>query len=658
MDGNRLNNETSPYLLQHAHNPVDWFPWGEEAFSKAEKENKLVIISIGYSACHWCHVMAHESFEDEQVAEVMNNHFVCIKVDREERPDVDKIYMEAVQLLSGQGGWPLNCVALPNGQPIWGGTYFPKETWVEVLHTIIKLHEEEPEKLVAQAQYLTNGIRQEPFVSSKADQELMDVETIVSQITRDFDAYHGGFTKAPKFPMPVVLNFLLTWSHLRKDTDTQRQVCFTLDKMYEGGIYDHLGGGFARYAVDEKWFAPHFEKMLYDNAQLIEVYSNAFKITGDKRYEQVIRQSIAFVMRELRSEQEGFYSALDADSEGQEGKYYTWTYEEVKALMGPDQRYFEYYGIQPAGNWADGRNILSIKGASNSSEEFQGAIHASNQKLFAKRQERTAPGLDDKILTAWNGLMIKSLAVAYTTLGEEIYRRQAIKSMTFLLDKLKAADGGLFRSYKNGIAKVKGFLDDYAFMVEALIALYEITFDEGYLQEAKALADYCLRYFYNPANGMFYYMPSNGEQLIARKTELQDNVIPSSVGVMVHNLLKLSRLFYLPEYDQVADTLLCTISPLAEKYGPHHAHWALLALLQQGHNREVVVMGEKAPALAFHLQQKFLPGVLFAGAIDTSNSLPLLKNRFKAGRTRIYICHNKTCQLPVETTEEALNLIV
>jgi len=421
MKNNKLINETSPYLLQHANNPVDWLAWGDEAFKKAQAEDKLILVSIGYSACHWCHVMEHESFEDKEVADLMNKYFVCIKVDREERPDVDQIYMEAVQRISGRGGWPLNCFALPNGEPVWGGTYFPKHQWMEVLTNLYRLYTNEPDRIREQAKHLTQGIREQDFPDLSLVPRKADEQKIINQLKGRFDNRYGGMGAAPKFPMPVALDLILQLGYLRKNNELLDFIYLTLDRMASGGIYDQAGGGFARYSVDERWFAPHFEKMLYDNAQLISLYSNAYKTSSKKEYERVVSETIGFIKRELTSPDGAFYSALDADSEGVEGKFYTWTYDELKTLLDEDEHFFSYFNITGNGNWEEGVNILhgeinrdEYAHLSNlSPERFGSQLQNSLRILLDTRAKRIRPGLDDKILTSWNALMIAALCDAY-----------------------------------------------------------------------------------------------------------------------------------------------------------------------------------------------------------------------------------------------------
>ncbi|MCU4166198.1 thioredoxin domain-containing protein [Carboxylicivirga caseinilyticus] len=653
MRNNKLIHETSPYLLQHAHNPVDWYPWSDEAFAKARKEDKLILISIGYSACHWCHVMEHESFEDEAVAALMNKHFICIKVDREERPDVDHIYMEAVQMISGRGGWPLNCFALPDGKPVWGGTYFPQEQWKQVLSTLSNIYQNERPKVLDQAKHLTEGIQQQDFPELSILPKTADEETIIKNLNAHFDSINGGFGSAPKFPMPVALNLALQWGYLNNNNNLPGFSFLTLDKMANGGIYDQVGGGFARYSVDEHWFAPHFEKMLYDNAQLVSLYSIAYQITRNEDYKRIVSETIAFTLRELTSPEGAFYSALDADSEGVEGKFYIWRYNELKTIIGEDEHFYKYFNIRLNGNWEDGLNILhsSINRKNYAKNEdidplkFEEDLQRKLELLLQQRSSRIRPGLDDKILTAWNSLMISALCEAYKALGREDYLQSTEKALNYLLNVTLQKDGSLHRTSKNGISKITGFLDDYAFLIQALINTYQVTFNEKYIQQALSLCQYVMDHFYNDANGIFYYTSSKGETLVARKTEIQDNVIPSSVGTMVQNLIHLSQLMHLPEYETIAEMLISKLYEQAEKNPVYYAQWALLSLLQNK-RQEIVICGEKADEYRKEIQKTFRVGTIYAGTNQPETHLDLLNQRYQEDKTLIYKCENKVCNLP------------
>ena len=591
---NKLSASTSPYLLQHANNPVNWFPWGAEALQKAKDENKLILVSIGYSACHWCHVMEHESFEDEQVAEIMNEHFVCIKVDREERPDIDQIYMSAVQLMTGRGGWPLNCICLPDQRPIYGGTYFKKTDWMSLLFNLANFWEQKPEEANEYAVKLTDGIHQYEnigFVNEQLENTKDDLEAIVKPWKQYFDFTAGGLGKSPKFPMPNNWQFLMRYGHLMQDEECKVIVRLTLEKLAKGGIYDHVGGGFARYSVDGHWHVPHFEKMLYDNAQLIGLYSEACTWAGDQSYKKIVAETIDFVKRELTSPETGFYSALDADSEGVEGKFYTFTLSEVEEVLGDDAGLFSiYYNLTGDGNWEEEHTNIFFR---NDDDEVIAEklgipvaamlekIEALKMKMLDARAKRIRPGLDYKILTAWNGLMLKGLCDAYKAFDEPEYLKLALKNANFIKNNLINEFNQISRVY-NKEAKSEetsvAFLDDYAMVIDAYIALYEVTFDEAWLHQAKALTEHTIDHYYDNATGMFFYTPDYGEQLIARKFEVMDNVIPSSNSVMARNFKKLSLFFDDNEYEAIAAQLMRNVKKLMAKYGSAYSNWAMLLL--------------------------------------------------------------------------------
>ncbi|HPR85730.1 MAG TPA: thioredoxin domain-containing protein, partial [Prolixibacteraceae bacterium] len=561
---NELIHETSPYLLQHAHNPVNWQPWGDKALSQAKSENKLLLISIGYSACHWCHVMEHESFEDETVAQIMNDQFVCIKIDREERPDIDHIYMSAVQLLSGRGGWPLNCIALPDGRPIWGGTYFPKENWIQALEAVSKFYAENPEKTEEYATKLREGIEQSTLIPISQENSAIDpllLPNILGKWQSYFDTKNGGTKGAPKFMLPNNWQFLLRAGMQFQDKTISNQVKLTLQKMAFGGLYDQIGGGFARYSTDEIWKVPHFEKMLYDNAQLLRLYAEAWQVDPNPLYEQAVSETIDFLKREMLSPENGFYSALDADSEGIEGKFYTWTKTELQKLIGDDFELFsDYYNINSLGYWEHNQYIL-MRTESNETfaenhqltlNELQSKIRLWKRELLTELEKRIRPGLDDKILASWNAMTISGLISCYKAFGEQEYLNLASANATFLKEKMISAEGEVFHSYKNSQAKISGFLEDYAFVIEAFTALFEVTGEISWLNFSEQLTKRSINEFYDPEKLFFYFSPKNQSDLITRTVEVYDNVIPSSNSVMARNLLRLSYLFDRPDYKKIA----------------------------------------------------------------------------------------------------------
>jgi uncharacterized protein YyaL (SSP411 family) len=664
---NQLINASSPYLLQHAYNPVHWHEWGQEALQKAKAENKLILVSIGYSACHWCHVMEHESFESHEVAEVMNQNFVCIKVDREERPDIDQIYMLAVQLMNGNGGWPLNAICLPDQRPIYGGTYFRKNDWINILLNVAALWQDEPEKAIDYAQRLTEGINQaEQIVPSTvaADFQLAQLEAIVTPWKRSFDIALGGYNRAPKFPLPNNWTFLLRYGFLAVDESTFMAACDTLEKMSMGGIYDQIGGGFARYAVDDKWHVPHFEKMLYDNAQLIGLYAEAYQCVKFEPFITVIEDTIAWAFREMSAPNGLFYSALDADSEGVEGKFYVWDKTTFDQVLGEDAVLMaDYFNVTEEGNWEEEHtNILRRTQTDEiflAKHEIDAAtltqkVNVAKRKLLIARSSRIRPGLDDKCLTAWNGMMIKALAEASQVLANNEYLERAKGAAEFILDHLVSTDGGLYRNYKSGKASIPGFLDDYAFIIDALIALYEADFDEAWLEEAKALTNYVLQHFTDPESTMFFYTAGNGETLIARKHEIMDNVIPSSNSVMAQNLQKLALFFDDDHYREKASAMLSAVLPHIKSYGSAYSNWCIQLFNEVYGINEIAITGNELDSIQSAFAQRYIPNKITLGG--TNSKLPLLKDK-KSEQTKIYICRNKTCQLPVATVEEAIKLI-
>jgi len=665
---NELIYETSPYLLQHAHNPVNWMPWGDKALSQARRENKLLLISIGYAACHWCHVMEHESFEDPEVARVMNQHFVCIKVDREERPDVDQIYMSAVQLMTQRGGWPLNAIALPDGRPIWGGTYFQKEVWINALEQIQAYHHQNPERTLEYAERLSEGIRESNLVPISKNSQLVELDQLKEVVQRwkpNFDRQEGGSQGAPKFMMPNNLQFLLRWAHQANDLETQDHVENTLDKMAMGGIYDQLGGGFARYSTDTQWKVPHFEKMLYDNAQLLSVYAQAFQKTQKPLYHEVVEQTIEFLKRELLSPENGFYSSLDADSEGEEGKFYVWQKSELQDLLGDDFPLFsDYYQVNETGYWEEGNYILLRKQVDEtfakkhelSLEELKQKIGKWQSILLPAREQRIRPGLDDKILTSWNALAISGLVDAYQAFGNAEYLELAEKNMLFLKEKQLDPDGSLRHSYKNDTSKIDGFLEDYALFIQAMIDLFETTGKFIYLEDAQQLADKTFLDFFDPEKDFFYFTAITQTDLINRSIEVHDNVIPASNSVMANNLFRLGYLADQARYLKIAQTMLSKLVDDFKTYPSGYSNWLQLALNFTGNQFEVAVTGEKALSSLHQIQKHYLPNVLFCAGTDASD-LPLLKGRLAAGETRIYVCQNQTCQLPVEKVADALKIL-
>jgi len=671
---NDLINETSPYLLQHAHNPVNWHAWNEKTLELAKKENKLLLISIGYSACHWCHVMEHESFEDSTVAAIMNEHFISVKVDREERPDVDQVYMNAVQLLTGRGGWPLNAVALPDGRPFWGGTYFPKDNWINALKKLADLYEKDPKKAEEYANKLTEGIQQSAIIDLNTEDPNFtkaELETAVQNWQEYMDFNKGGRTGAPKFPMPNSLSFLMRYGAQDNNTKITEYVNTTLTKMAYGGIYDHVGGGFARYSVDDKWHIPHFEKMLYDNAQLVSLYSNGYLINKNPLFKKVVYETIQFVERELYNDTAGaFYSSLDADSEDETGKleegiYYVWTKKELENIIGDDFELFaEYYNINIYGKWEKDYYHL-IRNTSDKDfieknkitiEQLNSKVNKWKKDLLQEREKRNKPRLDDKTLTSWNALMLKGYIDAYTVFNDEKFLKTALKNAHFLVNKQMKEDGGLYRNYKNKTSNIEAYLEDYATVIDAFINLYEATLDENWLKTAKQLTDYSFDHFYDEKSKMFFFTSDKDKKLISRKIEVEDNVISSSNSIMANNLFKLGHYYSNKNYSENARIMLNNVKENSIRYGLGGSNWLNLYANLIGEFYEIAIVGEDAHKKLFEINQRFIPNKLIIGSTTESN-LPLLEYKYTKNVTTIYVCIDGACQLPVTNTNDALKQI-
>ena len=665
---NSLVNETSPYLLQHAHNPVDWHPWNEKTLAKAQKEDKLLLISIGYSACHWCHVMEHESFEDEEVAKIMNENFICIKVDREERPDVDQIYMTAVQLMQQRGGWPLNCIALPDGRPFWGGTYFRKNEWKKQILGLANAYQNNREKVLEYAEKLSKGIQQVEMVVKNTEEENFswkDINNMVSTWAERFDNSEGGSNGAPKFPMPNAYSFLLKYAHLSDNKEVLDHIELTLNKMAFGGIYDQIGGGFARYSTDRSWKAPHFEKMLYDNGQLVSLYSDAYLKFQNPLYKDVVFESLEFAERELLDETGAFYSALDADSEGEEGKFYVWNEEELKTLIASDFPIFkDYYNINGRGLWEHGNYILLRKESKDriakkyniSVSDLESKIENWKGILMKERDKRIRPGLDDKSLTSWNALMLKGYIDAYMTFGDKHHLDIAMKNANFIINTQMNQEGKLFHSYKNGRSTINAYLEDYALTISAFVRLYESTFDEKWLTYSEKLTEYAIAHFYDTKSGMFFFTSDLDPKLIARKMEINDNVIPASNSVMANCLFDLGTILDNEKYKQISVQILNNVKPEMSSYASGYSNYANLMLKQIHPYYEVAVVGKDAHLKTMELNRKYNPNKLFIGSFEESD-LELLQGKYVEGTTMIYVCENKVCQLPTTNIMEAIKLI-
>ena len=661
-------------MLQHAHNPVNWHAWNDEALKKAKDENKLMLISIGYSSCHWCHVMEHESFEDSTVAAVMNEHFINIKVDREERPDIDDVYMTACQLSSGGGcGWPLNSFALPDGRPVWAGTYFPRKNWLEVLEYFRKTYAEEPEKLKEYAETLLSGVRHHGIDTIVSGDEPALTQKNAADVTKAFlsrmDLKLGGRRGAPKFPMPNNWQYLMHYAERYDDEAATTAVMTTLDKMMEGGIYDQLEGGFARYSTDDRWLVPHFEKMLYDNGQLVSLYAQAYAWSGKKEYADIVIQTLDFVDKYWSDASGGFYSSFDADSEGEEGKFYVWTVEELTQLI-PDKKdrdiFFTYYDIRQQGNWEHGNNILNRHRKASevarqfdlTPEQFAKSLSSSHAKLLEKRKTRIAPGLDDKILASWNGLMLQGYVDAYRATGNKDYLNRAIKNASFIKNELLNEGFRLNRNYKNGKATINGFLDDYANVIQAFISLYQSTFDTTWLEQADGMTQHVFEHFQGDSSSLFYYTSDLDPPLVARRMEVSDNVIPASNSTMARNLLVLGELLYNTDYTDRAHQMMMQIWPMILRDGQpsFYSNWCQLMLSVIKPPFEVAIVGEQYEDYLSTFQQKYFPDAIFLGGKE-EGSLPLLKGKLSDGQTLIYVCQNKICKIPTDDVEKALSML-
>lgn len=664
---NRLIDETSPYLLQHAHNPVDWYPWGVEAFERARIDDKPVLVSIGYSACHWCHVMEHESFEDESTAAIMNEHFINIKVDMEERPDVDQIYMNFVQLTTGRGGWPMNVFLTPDKRPFYGGTYFPPvsrynmPSWPQILNSIAEAYKNKREELETSAESIVTELKRmssAQIASAALGTELLDAA--FASFTRTFDTVNGGFGGAPKFPAAMSLEFLLRYHKRTGDEKALAIVTYTLDKMARGGIYDQLGGGFHRYTVDAIWLVPHFEKMLYDNAQLIRVYLHAFQVTGNEFYKRIAVETLEYVRREMLDESGGFYSTQDADSEGEEGKFFVWSPEEIEAIIGKaDAAIFRrYYDVTSSGNF-EGSNILNVKDPAACSDidesSLKETLERSRAKLFDEREKRVKPGRDEKVLTAWNGLMLAAFADAAAVLNDSTYLAVAEGNARFIMREMSVG-GRLLRTWKQGSAKLNGYIEDYANVADALIVLYQATGKVDYLVEAGRLADMMITEFWDEENGGFFFTSNDHEELIVRNKDFYDNATPSGNSVAADVLLRLAKLLGEDKYERFGVSILRLASRQAQQH-PQGFGRTLSALeFHLSETKELVIVGPNGNALQQDVLRRYLPDavvVLSANAAADSAVIPLLKGRETAGdQPTAYVCENFVCQRPATSVSE------
>ena len=663
---NSLIKETSPYLLQHAHNPVNWHPFSAKIFEIAKAENKPILISIGYSACHWCHVMEHESFEDSEVAKIMNENFINIKVDREERSDVDMLYMQAVQLMTGRGGWPLNCFVLPDGRPFYGGTYFRKTQWIEVLNNLINLYKLESNKVLEYAEALTNGIKQAELISTsnKIDTLLTKelIQLSVKKWKTQLDEEHGGPNKAPKFPMPCNYQFLLRYAILEKDNALLNQVNLTLKKMAFGGIYDQLHGGFSRYSTDIIWKVPHFEKMLYDNAQLISLYTEAFNLTKNPLYKEIACDTLQFIENEWYKAEGYFYSAYDADSDGEEGKFYVWNQLDLKDLLGENFDVFsDYFEINDKGYWEHGNYILMrsenqiqlLTKFNLTKNELDHIILTCKNSLKQEAKSRLKPSLDDKTITSWNALICSAYSKAYLSFGEIKYKEIALTSINFITSQLTLVDGKLYRTYKNKCAKIDGFLEDYAFTIEALINVYLISQNQEFLNKAYNLCELTLSLFQNKESDFLYYTNNLSTDLILKTTEISDNVIPSSNSQMAHNLFMLGNYFGNTEWINRSKKMLSNLLEEFKNYGAGYSHWGSLALCYSYPFKEISIVGKHVNENLIQLYKHGVTNAIFTVS-ETNSDLPFLKNRYVENQTLFYVCENNTCYSPTKSLAETI----
>lgn len=667
MHTNALAQEASPYLQQHKNNPVDWLPWGQQAFDKAKKENKLMLISVGYSACHWCHVMEKESFENEEVAALMNAHFVCVKVDREERPDVDDVYMTAVQIMTQRGGWPLNCFTLPDGRPIYGGTYFPKNQWMQVLNSLANMYSENPEQALDYAERLTSAVQSSALIELPEEVQPFKKEklvTWVSKISKTFDEHDGGHQGSPKFPMPAEWNFLLQYADLAQEEELNKHVAFTLQKMASGAMYDQLGGGFARYSVDAQWKIPHFEKMLYDNGQLLSTYALAYKQFKSPRYLEVAQQTAQFMLNELWDEySQGFWSALDADSEGVEGKFYTFTKQEYEELLSKEEFDFasEWLGISSLGYW-EHEQYAVVEGATrqtlqsqfnlseNQVEERKASIRA---KLMEYRNQRIRPGLDDKQIGAWNALAVVGYLDLYEATLDEKWLQVALNTIVFVEQKIMHS-AGLHRYYKKEAKNIPATLEDYALVMQMFLKAYETTGVEKYLLQAEKILQWIDAKF--KAVGTPYYHSSDATidlKLISNPIDLGDNVIPSPNSIMAKNLFRLGTLTYQDQLLKQAQEMLQGMQEKISQYPSGYVNWLSLYAWNAFPFNEVIITGKQSEALKMDLAQRFLPNSQFSFSVEPS-AVASHQEKWVEGQDLIYVCRNKSCLKPVTAVDEAL----
>lgn len=665
MSKNELSKSTSPYLLQHANNPVHWKEWSQSALDQAQKEDKPILVSIGYSSCHWCHVMEKESFEDTAVARIMNENFINIKVDREERPDVDQVYMDAVQTMGLRGGWPLNVFLTSDQKPFYGGTYFPREGWINLLNSIAEAYQTNRAKINESAQAFTENLQRNESVKYKlegTEYHLTSEESdaTFSKLAQKFDPIHGGIMKSPKFPMPSVWQYLAAYHQGSKNNEALKHLEFTLVKIADGGIYDHVGGGFARYSTDEEWHVPHFEKMLYDNGQLLSLYANGHKLTQNPKFKTVIQETVAWLKREMLDESGGFYSALDADSEGEEGKYYVWHYDEIENIIPED--HFDivraYYDISINGNW-EGKNVVRVvedevslkKRFGMSDEIFNGIIKNFKDKAREKRERRIRPGLDYKMIAGWNGLTLAGLVESYQAIQDSSILELAHKNAQFIRNEL-VKDGVLTRFPDK---TMEGFLEDYAAVIQSFIKYYETSLHREFLEIARVLTKRVDEQFYDASENLYYFTGEDAQDLIARKKELFDNVIPSSNSIMAWNLVHLGTHYYDDELVKKGKSILAQLKSLILQEPEYMSNWAMLAEELSSPFAEIVVIGPQSKEYVNEFNKRYLPDKIITATETPKESAPFTAKTLMEGKTTIYVCYDKACQRPVTTVKEAMD---
>ena len=668
QSGNHLGKETSAYLLQHANNPVDWYPWGEEALNLAKKEDKLIIVSIGYSSCHWCHVMERECFSDTSVAKLMNDHFINIKVDREERPDIDGIYMAACQVSNGSCGWPLNAIILPNGKPLWTGTYFPKDQWKKILTSFIEMKKEDPESLLKNADQLSNNIN-ELYHSDKvigASLTTSDIKSMTSNILDVSDKQFGGKKSAQKFPDAEYHQLLLNLGYYQKNETAKQHALFSLEKICNSGLYDYLQGGFFRYTVDNKWKIPHFEKMGYDQANMIRLLSNAYLISKNELFKKRMMKSAEFLMTEFSDPSGGFYTATDAESEHEEGKYYVWTVNEIEQILKDPLEIkiaTAYYGLNNGGNWEKGKNVLSVsKSEIELSKEIgidpnklTGLLSSINTKLLTARKKRIAPFKDTKVITSWTAANANALFIAYKASGDERLLSRAILATEFIKTKM-TANGQLMRNFTGGKASIDGFLEDYANTISLYLSAYQATFNSAYIDEAKAITETVINSFYDKNKQTFYFTKATDANLVTRKTENLDGNLPAACALMADNLYLLGHLLTNVEWIEISSKTFDKVSneiknsPRADFY----SSWLSHALLANKDLHEIAIMGNNYKALLKEINQVYLPDAILLGG-TSEGKFELLQGKLNSSATLIYVCKKKVCKLPVKSVQEALN---